>query len=219
MHLFGLVLFGFVAFFWLTRGLRVAYGAIRLPWIRDFAPASDADCPRISIPFAARDAEEKLPAAFAPLVGDVETVGFWEPVLITFFGMTFPIVTDPYRVPHPNSRAYIGVGAFQLLKRTAYEASGTHCRLAMEVVDDMKLGKIVKQSGFRSEAGIAQDFVVVRWHVGLSNIIRGVTKNFFAGAGYSVPLVAIAVSGVLLMNVAPVFGILFGHGWSRIFAV
>ncbi|PYU72084.1 MAG: glycosyl transferase [Acidobacteria bacterium] len=316
MHLFGLVLFGFVAFFWLTRGLRVAYGAIRLPWIRDFAPASDADCPRISILFAARDEEEKLPAALVTLMdidypgleviavddrshdatgrildefaaahtrlrvvhitqlpagwlgkphalqkayeastgdwllftdadvrfkrdvlrraialskarnlehltlmGDVEMVGFWETVLITFFGMAFHIVTDPYRVTHPNSRAYIGVGAFQLLKRTAYEASGTHCRLAMEVVDDMKLGKIVKQSGFRSEAGIAQDFVVVRWHVGLSNIIRGVTKNFFAGAGYSVPLVAIAVSGVLLMNVAPVFGILFGHGWSRIFAV
>src|SRR5437588_1780862 len=316
MHLFGLVLFGFVAFFWLTRGLRVAYGAIRLPWIRDFAPASDADCPRISILFAARDEEEKLPAALVTLMdidypgleviavddrshdatgrildefaaahtrlrvvhitqlpagwlgkphalqkayeastgdwllftdadvrfkrdvlrraialskarnlehltlmGDVEMVGFWETVLITFFGMAFHIVTDPYRVTHPNSRAYIGVGAFQLLKRTAYEASGTHCRLAMEVVDDMQLGKIVKQSGFRSEAGIAQDFVVVRGHVGLSNIIRGVTKNFFAGAGYSVPLVAIAVSGVLLMNVAPVFGILFGHGWSRIFAV
>jgi len=30
----------------------------------------------------------------------------------------------------------------------------------MEVVDDMKLGKIIKQAGFRSGAGIAQDFVV-----------------------------------------------------------
>src|SRR5260370_16668957 len=88
----------------------------------------------------------------------------------------------------------------------------------MEVVDDMKLGKIVKQSGFRSGAGIAQDFVVVRWHAGLGNLIRGVTKNFFAGVGYSVPLVAIAVTGLLLMNVPPVFGTLFGHGWIRILA-
>jgi len=40
--------------------------------------------------------------------------------------MAFNIVSDPYRVVNPNSRAYIGVGAFQLLKRAAYEGSGTH---------------------------------------------------------------------------------------------
>jgi len=316
MHIFGLVLFGLIASFWLTHGIRVAYGAVRLPWIKDFAPASDADCPRISILFAARDEEEKLPAALATLMeidypdleviavddrsqdstgrilerfaaahprlrvvhitqlpagwlgkphalqkayaastgdwllftdadvrfkhdalrraialvkarnlehltlmGDVEMVGFWETVLITFFGMAFHLATDPYRVANPNSRAYVGVGAFQLLKRAAYEASGTHRRLAMEVVDDMKLGKIVKQSGFRSSAGVAQDFVVVRWHAGLGNLVRGVTKNFFAGVGYSVPLVAVAVVALLLMNVAPIFGVFFGQGWTRIFAV
>jgi len=316
MHICGLVLFGLIASFWLTHGIRVAYGAVRLPWIKDFAPASDADCPRISILLAARDEEEKLPAALATLMeidypdleviavddrsqdstgrileqfaaahprlrvvhitqlpagwlgkphalqkayaastgdwllftdadvrfkhdalrraialvkarnlehltlmGDVEMVGFWETVLITFFGMAFHIATDPYRVANPNSRAYVGVGAFQLLKRAAYEASGTHRRLAMEVVDDMKLGKIVKQSGFRSSAGVAQDFVVVRWHAGLGNLVRGVTKNFFAGVGYSVPLVAIAVVALLLMNVAPIFGVFFGQGWTRVFAV
>src|SRR4030088_1253483 len=68
MHHFGLVLFGFIAFFWLTHGLRVAYGAMRIPSIKDFAPASDADCTRISILFAARDEEEKLPAALATLM-------------------------------------------------------------------------------------------------------------------------------------------------------
>ncbi len=68
MHLFGLAFFGFIALFWLTHGLRVAYGAIRLPWIKDFAPAPDAECPRVSILFAARDEEEKLPAALATLM-------------------------------------------------------------------------------------------------------------------------------------------------------
>ena len=316
MHIFGLVLFGLIASFWLTHGIRVAYGAVRLPWIKDFAPASDADCPRISILFAARDEEEKLPAALATLMeidypdleviavddrsqdstgrilerfaaahprlrvvhitqlpagwlgkphalqkayaastgdwllftdadvrfkhdvlrraialvkarnlehltlmGDVEMVGFWETVLITFFGMAFHIATDPHRVANPNSRAYVGIGAFQLIKRAAYETSGTHRRLAMEVVDDMKLGKIIKQSGFRSSAGVAQDFVVVRWHAGLGNLVRGVTKNFFAAVGYSVPLVTVAVVALLLMNVAPIFGVFFGQGWTRIFAV
>jgi hypothetical protein len=112
-------------------------------------------------------------------------VGFWETVLITFFGLSFHMATDPYRVSNPHSRTYVGVGAFQMLKRSAYEAAGTHRRLAMEVVDDMKLGKIVKLAGLRSGVAVAQDLVAVRWHAGPGNLIRGVTKNFFASARFS----------------------------------
>jgi hypothetical protein len=152
------------------------------------------------------------------LFGDVEMVGFWETVLITFFGLAFHIANDPYRVSNPHSRAYVGVGAFQLMKRSAYEACGTHRRLAMEVVDDMKLAKLVKQAGLRSCVGVAQEAVVVRWHAGAGNLIRGVTKNFFAALGYSLPFVVVAILGMLVTNVAPFVGVILGHGWVRILA-
>lgn len=315
MHAFALVIFGAIAFVWIILGLRVAYGALKLPWIKDFSPVSGTDVPQISLLFAARDEEEKLPGALATLAqidypgleiigvddrsedatgqildefastharframhvkelpagwlgkphalqqayeastgewllftdadvrfkvdalrramamiaecqldhlslfGDVEMVGFWEKVVVTFFGMAFHMATAPNEVINPKSGAYMGVGAFQLLKRSAYEAAGTHRRLAMEVIDDMKLGKIVKQAGFRSGVGIAQDFVVVRWHAGARNLINGVTKNFFAGSGFSVARVVISILGLFLMNVLPFAGLVFGHGWVRIFA-
>jgi hypothetical protein len=107
---------------------------------------------------------------------------------------------------------------YEALKRVAYEGIGTHRRLAMEVVDDMKLGKIVKEAGYRSGAGIAQEYVAVRWHSGVGNFVRGVTKNFFAALGYSVPFVAVCIVGLLLANVAPVLGVLLGSGWVRVFA-
>jgi hypothetical protein len=88
----------------------------------------------------------------------------------------------------------------------------------MEVVDDMKLGKIVKQAGFRSCVGVAQDAVVVRWHAGLGNIVRGVTKNFFASAGYSLAFVVLSAAGLLLTNVAPFVAVFLAYGWIRIFA-
>ena len=144
--------------------------------------------------------------------------GFWEKTLITFFGLAFHLATDAYRVSNPNSRAYVGVGAFQLLRRSAYEAIGTHRRLAMEVVDDMKLGKLVKQSGFRSCVGIAQEFVTVRWHAGAGNVIRGVTKNFFAAFGYNLAFAAVALTGMFLLNVVPFFAVFAAHGWIRIFS-
>jgi glycosyltransferase involved in cell wall biosynthesis len=149
---------------------------------------------------------------------DLEMVGFWEKVLIPFFGMWFYLATDPARVPDPASPRYVGVGAFQLVQRSAYEKSGMHQRLAMEVLDDMKLGKILKQSGFRCECAVAQDFVRVRWHAGLGNLIRGVTKNFFASAEYSLLVVGILLAGMVIMNVVPFVGVIFGHGWGRIFS-
>jgi len=88
--------------------------------------------------------------------------------------------------------------------------------LAMEVVDDMKLGKLVKRSGFRSCVGIAQEYVSVRWHAGARNVIRGVTKNFFAAFGYNIAFAAVAVAGMLLLNVVPFIAVFAGHGWIRI---
>jgi len=152
------------------------------------------------------------------LFGDVEMVGFWEKVLITFFGMTFFMATNPSGVIDPKSSAYMGVGAFQLVKRSAYEAAGTHRRLAMEVIDDMKLGKIVKEAGFRSSVGLAGDSVTVRWHAGARNIIHGVTKNFFAASEFSVPRVIAAITGLMIVAVGPFAGILVGHGWVWILA-
>jgi glycosyltransferase involved in cell wall biosynthesis len=312
MHFVVLFLLGIAALFWIFSGLQTAWGLLRLPWMKDYAPAEDKDCPRISLLFAARDEEEKLSGAlerlakidypdleivavddrssdatgrildtfaqknermrvvhvtelpagwlgkphglqkayessrgewllftdadvrFAPdslrravtmvraqkadhltLFGDVLMDGFWETVLLTFFGLAMHVGNESHRVSNPNSRAYIGVGAFQLIRRSAYEACGTHKRLAMEVVDDMKLGKMVKLGRFRSCIGVAQEFVSIRWHSGVGNVIRGVTKNFFAALGYRLPLFLVALCGMLLTNVAPFVAVILGHGWVR----
>src|SRR5258708_166980 len=282
MHLFWLVLFGLIAIFWMTYGLKVAYGALRLPWLKDYAPAVDADCPRISVLFAARDEEEKLPGALATLVavdypnleivavddrssdatprildefaanhpqlrvvhvrelpprwlgkphalqkayeassgewlvftdadvkfradalrrvvalarrrgldhlallGDVERSGFWDTVLITFFGMGFQLSADLHAVSNPNSRAYAGVGALQMLMLGAYAACGTHRRMAVDVIAAIELGQLCKQAGVRLGGAIAQDAGRVGWHLGFGDLVCGVGKNFFAAAGVS----------------------------------
>ena len=67
MHFAGLLLFSLVTLFWVLHGLRVARGAMRLPHLGDCRPAQDEDCPLVSLLFAARDDEDKLPAALATL--------------------------------------------------------------------------------------------------------------------------------------------------------
>jgi hypothetical protein len=82
----------------------------------------------------------------------------------------------------------------------------------------MKLGKMVKHGGFRSSVGLAQQAVAIRWHAGLRNLVRGVTKNFFAALGYNTALVLLAATAMLSLNVAPFIAIFASHGWIRIFA-
>lgn len=137
------------------------------------------------------------------LMTSMTMIGFWEHVVMTYFGLGFTMGTEAWSTSNPRSSRYIGIGAFQLIRREVLEAVGGHQRLAMEVVEDMKLGKLVKLGGFSSQVGYAPHHLSVRWHAGLRNLIRGTTKNFFAASSYSLGLVIIQVTGILLMSVLP----------------
>jgi hypothetical protein len=143
---------------------------------------------------------------------------FGERIALTFFALAFLMSVRPWRVSDSRSRAFAGVGMFQLIRRSAYEKIGTHRRLAMEVVDDMKLGKLVKQAGFRSAMARAGDDVSVHWHSGVRNIIRGTTKNFFAFAEFSLWMVGTQIFGLIAMCIFPWLALPFVHGWALLFA-
>lgn len=146
------------------------------------------------------------------LLGAVDMVGFWEKVAVTFFGMGLVLYCQAWKASNPRSRAYCGVGSFQLIRRSTYESIGTHRRLAMEVVDDMKLGKLVKDRGFRSGVGVAQKSIAVRWQDGLGNVIRGTTKNLFAGAGFRLWRALGQMFSLLAFNVLPFALLPFSSG-------
>ena len=67
MRWIALVVFGSIALFWLTHGMGVLYGALHLRRLQKCGATDDGDCPSISLLFAARDEEEKLPAALQTL--------------------------------------------------------------------------------------------------------------------------------------------------------
>jgi hypothetical protein len=153
-----------------------------------------------------------------PLLCHTKMFSVGEKIAMTFFGMAFLIGIRPWRVSNPKSRSYVGIGAFQLIRRSAYEKIGEHRRLAMEVVDDVKLGKLVKEVGCRSGIAKSGTSVSVYWHAGLRNIIRGTTKNFFATTGFSLPIVCVQMLGLLTLSVVPWVALPFVHGWARAFA-
>jgi glycosyltransferase involved in cell wall biosynthesis len=152
------------------------------------------------------------------LFGAPKTFTFGEKIIMTFFGLAFLMGTRPWAANDPRSRGYTGVGAFQMVRRSAYEKMGTHKRLAMEVIDDMKLGKLAKDVGMRSGVAKAGNAVSVHWHAGLGNTIRGTTKNFFAAAQFKIWLAIVQIFGILLVFCFPLLALPFVHGWARLFA-
>jgi len=137
------------------------------------------------------------------LMTQMTMVGFWERVVMTYFGLGFTLGTEPWQASNPKSSKFTGIGAFQLMRRTVYDAVDGHRKLAMEVIEDMKMGKLVKKAGYRSQAGYAAQHIKVRWQAGLGNLVRGTTKNFFAAAYFNLPLVCVQIFGIFLMSVFP----------------
>jgi len=169
-----------------------------------------------AVTHARREAVDHL-AVFPGLVFG----GFWETALVCFFAFVFSLHFKPWRIRNPlYPNAYCGVGAFNLIRRSAYEAIGGHEPLRMEVVDDVKAGKVLKAKGFVSDALPGEQLVRVRWQQGFFGVIRGLEKNAFAGAGYSLFKGIGGALALAVIGVGPIVGLaLADWPWSLPFWV
>src|ERR1017187_6687563 len=138
--------------------------------------------------------------------------------MLSFWSLSSILWLEPCRVSNPRSRRYFGFGALQALRRNAYEAIGTHRRLAMEVVDDIELGKLAKRAGLRSGVAVAGDKVRLRYLEGLENIVRGISKSAFAACSYRPGLIAGGVLANLVFHILPFVAVLFATGLPRTLA-
>lgn len=149
----------------------------------------------------------------------MELRDFWEKAFFSYFALLFLSRFRPWRVREPRSKAFVGSGAFNLVRHSAYEALGTHEALKLDVIDDMKLGKLVKQHGWKQAAVGSHGLVRVRWQEGLKGMIWGLEKNAYAGADFRLSLVILAIFALPLVSVIPFLSPLFPIGWWRLTAL
>jgi glycosyltransferase involved in cell wall biosynthesis len=138
-----------------------------------------------------------------------------EKMMIAFFQALFVFVHRPWKVADPNARDHMGVGAFNLVRRPVYDAVGTYRALRMEVLDDMKLGKVIKNAGFAQRNVFGADLISFHWAKGAFGIVNNLTKNFFAVLSFQWPRTVATVVGLGFLNLGPFLGICLAHGWAR----
>ena len=139
-----------------------------------------------------------------------------ERMMIAFFQTLFVFGHRPWKVADPKTRDHIGVGAFNMVRRKVYEEVGTFQALRFEVLDDMKLGKIVKNGGHAQRNVFGADLISIRWAKGAMGVVDNLTKNFFAIMSYQWPRALLSCFALLFLNLMPFAGILLAHGWARL---
>lgn len=122
----------------------------------------------------------------------------------------------PWLARDPHRKNFMGVGAFNLVRRSAYLAVGGHDTVRMHPIDDIMLGKVIKQAGCRQDCLSGYDFLQVRWYGSPGEMIRGLMKNIFALFAFRVPLALTAVLLATLLTVFPPWGALLLTGWPQV---
>ncbi len=195
-----------------THALWRAAQAARGEWLlfTDADVSFRPDALRRALAYAHEEQADHLVLIPTPLL---HSVG--ERMLLAFFQSLFFFGHRPWRVADPKARDHMGVGAFNLVRGSAYQGIGTHQALRMDVLDDVKLGKLVKQKGFAQRNVLGRGLITLRWGKGAMGIVRNLTKNMFALMLYRWPRTLGAAFLLLLLNLGPFAGVLLAPGWAR----
>ncbi|HEX7860152.1 MAG TPA: glycosyltransferase family 2 protein [Verrucomicrobiae bacterium] len=110
---------------------------------------------------------------------------------------------------HP--RGHLGVGAFNLVHRDTYQKFGGHETLRLTVVDDVKLGRLVRKAGARTRAFIGGDDVECHWGVSVRQIIKIMEKNYFAALDYNVAFAVVTGPVMMVLWAAAILGLFSGQ--------
>jgi len=123
------------------------------------------------------------------------------------FIRSFIALMRPWAVGNPASRAFIGVGAFNLVRRSALAQTPGLAWLRMEVADDVGLGLMLKASGARCGTASAFSLVGLHWYRSLGDAVRGAEKAYASAGRCRMLPILIGAGALLAIEVAPVAGL------------
>ncbi len=199
---------------WLGKNHAVWTGAQRAngAWLL-FADADivfDPTCFRRAVCYAESAGLDHL-----TLTPKVQACGYWLDAFVSFFIFAFQVSQRPYMANNPRSKVGIGLGAFNLLSRAAYERMGTHRAISLRPDDDVRLGRRVKQLGLRQCIAYGSDLITVEWYPSMRAAMRGLEKNVYAGLDYRPERLIGGIGGILAVVVWPYLALRRARGLSR----
>ncbi len=131
-----------------------------------------------------------------------EMRGFWENVIQPVCGGVMMIWFNPDKVNSPTKPNAYANGAFMLIKRSAYQAAGTHEAVKDQVNEDMHMAARVKQAGLSLRVVRNRGLYTVRMYTSLRQIVRGWARIFYGTFG-TLKRMSISLLVLLMMGLFP----------------
>lgn len=86
------------------------------------------------------------------------------------------------------SKSVVGVGAFNLVRRTVFERTPGFEWIKLEIADDTGLALMMQNAGGRSTALAAPEHVSIEWYGSAKAMVAGLEKNMFGMVGGFSPI-------------------------------
>jgi glycosyltransferase involved in cell wall biosynthesis len=135
---------------------------------------------------------------------DARSHSFAEEVVLVAVGESFLRTLRAPLVGRPGTGAYAGVGAFNLVRRSALDRTEGFAWLRMEVLDDVGLGLMLLRSGARAGFALGPGEITMDWYASLPAMAKGLEKNLFGFyARFRYGRLAAFVLGVWLILAGP----------------
>ena len=145
----------------------------------------------------------------------------WEKLLIPAFVYFFAQLYPFPRVSRPRARTAAAAGGCMLVRADALAAAGGLSRISGARIDDVALGRLLKQAGGRCWLGLTTEVTSERPYGRLADIWNMVARSAYTQLHYSLAATAAVVAGLtwlyLLPPAAAIAGlVLLGAGGSPV---
>jgi GT2 family glycosyltransferase len=120
-----------------------------------------------------------------------------------------------WKAADPKARDFFGAGGFNMVRRDVLERLGGLETLRMEVIEDLRLGWMVKRAGYAQRIVVGSGLARIRWIQGMLGLVGLLEKNGFAAARYQVGMAMRAFFGLTVQIVLPLVAIALG-GWATV---
>ena len=136
----------------------------------------------------------------------------WVEAVVGVFLVVFSVFYRPWRTREPDQRAAVGIGAFNLIRSRAYQAIDGHKEIRLRPDDDVRLGRRLKEAGYRQLVAAGRELLTVEWYPSVPAMARGLRKNVFAAVEYRLWLVVAGTLIPLLLIFWPLAALFFTAG-------
>lgn len=141
------------------------------------------------------------------LIPETRANGFWHAASVSAF-VTALIGLMPGETAPEETDDFVGVGAFNLVRREAFERTEGFEWLRLEIGDDAGLGLLINRHGGRSVFGFATEGIGMDVYDSRGDAVRGLEKNGFpVMAGFRWVHVLAGAATWLLGVAGPIVGL------------